>query len=112
MIMSDGNREYIFKPGDFRFSRRNHFMKFIKLPPEGGEFKSFSVRFDQPFLRSYSMEPGCISEKHIDGDAIINLEPTPLYKSYFDSLPPYMQLNGKNDAGLIALKLREAVMCC
>jgi AraC-like DNA-binding protein len=110
MIMNDGSREYIFNPGEFRFGRRNHLVKFNKLPPEGGEFRSFSVHFDQPFLRNFSMEAGFKVEKHIGGNAVTGLKPDPLYKNYFDSLPPYMQLNGDDDAGLIALKLREAVL--
>lgn len=110
MIMNDGNREYIFKPGDFRFGRRNHLIKFNKLPPEGGEYKSFSVRFDQPFLRNFSLEAGYKAEKHVNGNAVINLKPDPLYKNYFDSLSPYMQLNDEDDAGLVALKLKEAIL--
>ena len=58
MIMNDGNKEYIFNPGIFRFGRRNHLVKFNKLPPDGGEYKSLSVQFDQPFLRNLSMEAG------------------------------------------------------
>jgi AraC-like DNA-binding protein len=110
MIMNDGNKEYIFAPGSFRFSLRNHLIKFNKLPPEGGEYKSFSVHFDQPFLRSFSMEAGYKSEKDITDNAVIDLKPDPLYKNYFDSLSPYMQLNGEEDAGLVALKLREAIL--
>jgi AraC-like DNA-binding protein len=110
MTMNDGNMEYIFSPGSFRFSRRNRLMKFNKLPPEGGEFKSFSVHFDQPFLRNFSMEAGYKAERHINGNAVIDLKPDPLYKNYFASLPPYMQLNGEEDAGLVALKLREAIL--
>ncbi|HMF73394.1 MAG TPA: AraC family transcriptional regulator [Flavitalea sp.] len=110
MIMNDGNKEYIFKPGDFRFARRNHLIKFNKVPPDGGEFRSFSVHFDQPFLRNFSMEAGYKAEKHINGDAVIDLKPDPLFKNYFDSLNSYMHLNGEDDAGLIALKLREAIL--
>ncbi|MHA4811208.1 helix-turn-helix domain-containing protein [Flavitalea flava] len=110
MIMYDGNKEYIFNPGGFRIGRRNHLIKFNKLPPEGGEFKSFSVHFDQPFLRNFSMEAGYKAEKHIRGNAVIDLKPAPLYKNYFDSLPPYVELNGKDDAGLVTLKLKEAIL--
>ena len=77
---------------------------------EGGEFKSFSVYFDQPFLRNLSMETGYKMEKHMEDPAVIHLKPDPLYKNYFDSLPPYMLLNGEEDAGLVALKLREAAL--
>ncbi|MFB9844500.1 helix-turn-helix domain-containing protein [Mucilaginibacter ginsenosidivorans] len=110
MTMNDGNREYFFGPGSFRFSRRNNLIKFNKTPPEGGEFRSLSVHFDQPFLRNFSMEAGYRSGLHVNGDAVMELEPNPLYKNYFDSLMPYMQLNGIEDEALLALKLREAVM--
>jgi AraC-like DNA-binding protein len=110
MIMNDGHKEYIFNPGNVRFGRRNHLVKFNKLPPEGGEFKSFSVHFDQPFLRNFSMEAGYKVEKRIVGNAVIDLKPDLLYKNYFDSLSPYMQLNGEGDDGLLDLKLREALM--
>ena len=110
VIMNDGNREYVFNPGDFRLSRRNRLLKFNKLPPEGGEYKSCSVRFDQPFLRNLGMDTGYQSERQIDSDAIIGLDADPLYRGYFDSLSPYTQLSAENDAGLIALKLKEAVL--
>jgi AraC-like DNA-binding protein len=110
MIMNDGDREYIFNPGDFRFSRRNHLVKFNKLPPEGGEFKSLSVHFEQPFLRNFSMEAGYTSEKHVNSSAVICLNPDPLFISYFESLAPYLQLNAEDNAGLITLKLREAIL--
>lgn len=110
MTMNDGNREYFFGPGSFRFSRRNNLIKFNKTPPEGGEFKSLSVHFDQPFLRNYSMEAGYRSAQRVNGDALMELEPNTLYKNYFDSLMPYMQLNGIEDESLLALKLREAAM--
>src|SRR5207247_1076107 len=110
MIMNDGNQEYVFKPGDFRFSQRNHLIKFNKLPPQGGQYKSFSVHFDQPFLRNFSLEAGYQTEKHTPGKAVIELKADPLYKNYFDSLPSYLQLDGEADAGLVALKLREAVL--
>ena len=110
MVMNDGTKEYVFGPGDFRFGRRNHLVKFNKLPPEKGEFKSFSVHFDQTFLRNFSMEARYKSEKHVEGKAVIELLPDPLYKSYFNSLTPYVQLDGEDDAGLFALKLREAAL--
>jgi AraC-like DNA-binding protein len=123
MVMNDGNKEYIFEPGSLRFGKRNQLIKFIKLPPEGGEFKSFSVHFDQPFLRNCSMEAGyrsgeagygsaveAGSGRRIDGDAVIGLKSDPLYRNYFDSLGPYVQLNGEDDAALINLKLKEAIL--
>lgn len=110
MIMNDGYQEYIFNPGDVRLGRRNRLMKFNKIPPPGGEFKSVSVHFDQPFLRNFSMETGYQAADATAGNAVIGLKPHPLYKNYFDSLWPYMQLDATTDAALVALKLKEAIL--
>ena len=110
MIMNDGSKEYVFQPGDFRFGRRNHLIKFNKLPPEGGEFKSFSVRFGQPFLRNLSIETGYKAENRIDGNAVLELKPNALYKSYFESIEPYSELKAEDNEPLIDLKLKEAAM--
>ncbi len=110
IMVNDGNKEYLFGPGSFRFSRRNHLIKFNKLPTEGGEYKSYSLHLDQPLLRNFSMEEGYRSEKHFHGDVVIDLKPDPLYKNYFDSLSPYMQMDQIEDKALVMLKLREAIM--
>ena len=56
------------------------------------------------------MEAGYRSEKPINGSAVIEVKPDPLYRNYFDSLSPYMQLDGEDDKGLLVLKLREAAL--
>ena len=110
MIMNDGNKEYIFNEGDFRFGKRNHLMKFQKVPPEGGEFKSLSVRLDQQTLRNFSMEFNYASENHLNSDTVLNLKPDTLYKNYMNSLLPYLQLNGSDNEKLLANKLNEAIL--
>ena len=42
--------------------------------------------------------------------AVLEIAPNVLFKSYFESLPAYTQLDGEADAGLIDLKLREAAL--
>lgn len=104
------NKEYIFKEGDFRFSRRNQLAKFTKQPPEGGEFKSISVRLDQETLRELSREYGYSVEKRQGGEPIIELKADTLYKSYMDSVLPYLKLPQEQNERLLSLKVREAVM--
>jgi AraC-like DNA-binding protein len=110
MVMNDGNKEYIFNEGDFRFGKRNRLVKFLKIPPEGGEFKSVSVRLSQETLRNFSMEFGYEAEKHVNGDAVLNLESHALYKNYMDSLIPYLQLNQLGNEKLLSTKLNEAIL--
>jgi AraC family transcriptional regulator, exoenzyme S synthesis regulatory protein ExsA len=109
MVMNDGNKEYIFNAGDFRFGKRNHLMKFLKVPPDGGEFKSVSVRLTQETLRNFSMEFGYRAENNVNNDAVLKLKPDALYKSYMDSLIPYLQLNQLGNERLLSTKLNEAI---
>jgi AraC-like DNA-binding protein len=110
MIMYDGDSEYIFDPGTLRLGSRNRLIKYNKLPPEGGEYKSFSVQFNQTFLRNLSLETGYKAEKHDNTIPVIRLTFDPLFKEYFNSLPLYAHIKEAEDSGLIALKLREAIL--
>lgn len=110
VILNDGSKEYAFREGEFRFLKRNNLVKFIKYPPEKGEFKSLSVYLDQETLRSFSMEYGYTSAHRHEGDAILQLKPDPLYKSYMDSLMPYDQLSQPGNDRLLSLKLKEAIL--
>ncbi len=80
------------------------------LPPEGGEFKSISVALDQQTLRNFSMEFGIKAENHTNGEAILLLKADPLYKSYMDSLIPYLQIEQAGNEDLIANKQKEAIL--
>jgi AraC-like DNA-binding protein len=110
LTMNDGNKEYIFNEGDFRFCKRNHLIKFSKQPPESGEFKSISVYLDQETLRNVSLEYDYKAEKHQEGDSVLQLKPARLYESYMNSLMPYDQLRQPANANLQSLKLREAIL--
>ncbi len=110
LTVNDGSKEYIFREGDFRFSRRNRLAKFVKQPPEGAEFRSISIFLDQDTLRNFSMEYGYRSTASCNSDAVIDIKPDPLYKSYMDSLMPYLQAQGPEYEALLSLKLKEAIL--
>jgi len=111
LVLNDGNKESIFRAGDFRFVKRNHLLKFIKQPPQSGEFKTVSIYFDQETLRNFSMEYGYTAREDRSGDGpIVALKPSPLYKSYMDSLMPYEQLNDAGHASLLSIKAKEAIL--
>ncbi|SFD58774.1 AraC-type DNA-binding protein [Chitinophaga sp. CF118] len=110
LIMNDGNKEYIFGEGDFRFLRKNHLVKFAKQPQVNGEYKSLSIYLDQQTLRNFSMEYGYKAEKWTGAESIISLQPDPLYKGYLDSLKPYDQITRAGNENLVALKLKEAIL--
>ena len=110
LTMNDGQKQYIFNPGDYRFIRRNNLVKFLKQPPPNGEFKSVSVYLDQETLRDFSIEYGYKATSHYKGDTIIIPKSEPIFKSYMDSLLPYQQEGIVINERLQTLKLRELIL--
>jgi AraC-like DNA-binding protein len=110
LAIDDGNMVQTFNEGDFRFSKRNHLVKFIKQPPKTGEFEAISIYLDQELLRQFSIEYGIKAEQRTDDVAIVKLKPDILFISYMESLMPYQQLNQKGNENLQTLKLKEAIL--
>jgi AraC-like DNA-binding protein len=110
LTITDGNKVYTLREGDFRLMRRNQLIKFMKQPPPNGDFKSVSVFLDQETLRNFSIEYGYQPAGHYTGPSVIELRSHPLYQSYMQSLEPYDRLTDPANKDLLALKLKEAVL--
>lgn len=109
--LNDGKSLETFGSGDLYFCRRNSLMKYTKLPPEGGEFRSISIFFEQGTLRNFSLEYGYILEKQVVSPAFLQLPSASLLHSYMDSLKTYEYIfQQKSDPELIALKQKEAIL--
>ena len=61
--MTDNSHTISFNPGDIYFYRRNNLVKYAKCPPDGGEYQSISIYFDQQTLRNISLEYGYKAER-------------------------------------------------
>jgi AraC-like DNA-binding protein len=109
LTLSDGKKQHVFMPGDFRLIRRNNLIKFLKEPSPNDEFKSVSVYFDQQTLRDLSVEHGLGAAAPLPGDAVVKLNPHPLFKSYLDSLTPYQQGGVEINGELLDIKIREGI---
>ncbi|TWV99907.1 helix-turn-helix domain-containing protein [Chitinophaga pinensis] len=109
LIMNDGEREYQFNEGEFRFSKRNTLIKFTKHPPANGDYKNVSIFLDQQTLRSFGAEYGYTSDKHVQTVPLFALRPHALLKNYMDSLQPYDQLLQSGNEVLLSLKVKEAI---
>jgi AraC-like DNA-binding protein len=110
LLVNDGNKEHVFKEGDFRFVKRNQLAKFLKQPPPGGEFKTLSIILDQETLKSLSIEHGYTADKTHTSPNFVVLKPDPLYKSFMDSILPYGNLPPDENKALLSLKVKEAVL--
>jgi AraC-like DNA-binding protein len=110
LLMNDGKQVHTFNEGDFRFTKRNQLIKFTQQPPENGEYKNLSILLDQETLRNVSMELGYTAEKKQVAESVYRLRPNPLYKSYMDSILPYLELPEEDNVPFFALKVKEAVL--
>jgi AraC-like DNA-binding protein len=110
LILNDGADDFLFKEGDFRFTKRNNLVKFNKQPPENGEFKAISIYLDQETLRNFSLEYGYNVTPHQNGKAVVELKSGKLLKSFVDSLMPYQEFQPPNNPQLMSLKLKEAIL--
>lgn len=105
-----GNQHYFFKPGDFRFIRKNQLARYTKHPPENGEFKSISIKFDQETLQAISEELNSHADGPYTGGNAVALPANELYTSFIHSLSPYMNPTHVLSDTLNRLKVKEAVL--
>ena len=103
-------KDYVFKEGDFRFLRKNQLAKFAKHPPKGGEFKTITIAMDKDTLRSVSEELNIQMTQPYTGESALLLKPNKLFKTYIQSLEPYMDGSGEVSKTLTMLKVKEAIM--
>lgn len=110
LLLHDGANDYRMPEGSFRLLKRNQLLKFDKQLSAAGDFKTLSVSFDQETLRAFSLEYGYQAARQLPGDAVLTLAPHALYHSYLASLQPYEQLAQPDNAALLTLKVREALL--
>ncbi len=111
LVMSNGESELIAGTGDLYFCRRNQLSKYTKYPPEGGEFRSVSIRFDQDMLRNFSLEYGYKTETHLVYPPFQKLSADGMLASYMNSLKAYEKvLQQESGKALLAVKQKEAIL--
>lgn len=110
LILNDGSKEYASQEGSFRLIRRNQLIKFVKQPPENGEFKSLSIYLSQQTLKDFSLEYNISAQQKQYGTPVVELQTDKLLKSYIHSLLDYGQVGGLNYLPLIELKIKEGLL--
>lgn len=110
LIINDANKEYIVKTGEFCLAKRNRLAKYVKLPPENGEYKTISISLTQNFLRDFSKNFGYSANAVASEDAIIKIKTDSLLENYVHSLAPYFDLDANENEDLLLLKTKEAVL--
>lgn len=110
LVLNDGNNVYASEDGSLRLIRRNQLLKFIKQPPENGEFKSLTIFLNQQTLKDFSLEYGVSATQKQFDEPVVQFKPNLALQGYIDSLLTYHQTNSLSDQQLIALKLKEGIL--
>jgi len=111
LTLNNGMKEYVFKPGDFRFIKRNQLIKFIKQPDPNTAFQSISIYLNQSALRDYSIQYNSKTNviKSSLTESVFQLKEVPLLKSFMNSLIPYINEDQLINEDLQTLKVNEAI---
>lgn len=109
MTIIDAEKTHTIHQGDTVLLNRNLLAKFTKQPSEDAPFKSISVLFSQPFLRSFYSTHKSSSNTKLTWELKM-LAKHPLIVSLFDSILPYYELHGESlPKHLTEIKLEEAI---
>ncbi|PKB18756.1 AraC family transcriptional regulator [Flavobacterium sp. 5] len=111
LTLNNGIQEHIFKPGDFRFVKKNQLIKFIKQPDPNTAFQSISIYLNQEALLDFSIKHNYKTSliKNPKTETVFRLKEIPLLKSLMDSLIPYINEDQLITEELQALKVNEAI---
>lgn len=106
-----GTDHRVYKAGEMLLVKRHQLAKVVKIPPAGGMFKSISLHLTQDILREFSLEYGLKASEPFRGDGIVLLRQDAFYKSFADSLTPYLLAGPQEvDPALVKLKVKEAIL--
>jgi AraC family transcriptional regulator, exoenzyme S synthesis regulatory protein ExsA len=106
-MTNDGTR--IAPQGSMGMVRRNQLVKTVKVPPDGGEFKSINILLSQEFLRKYAADHKIEPVGRYNGEGMIPMPNDPFLLGYFHSLLPYFSQNVQPSESMCELKTKEAV---
>ncbi|TDE14682.1 helix-turn-helix domain-containing protein [Dyadobacter psychrotolerans] len=107
-IFDEAGNEHHLQPGDYCFARRNSLARYLKKSPENGRFESVALFFSQDFLRSFGREYRVSADCVLNKNAIIKLDPHPLFANYVQSRNAYKGVVENED--IMALKNKEIIL--
>ncbi|RAJ05130.1 AraC-like DNA-binding protein [Chitinophaga skermanii] len=110
LTLHDGIKDYPSSKGAFRFIRRNQLLKFVKQPPEHGDFKSLSIYLDQQTLQDFSLLYNIHASPSLQKQTVFNINKTPILENYMQSLLAYDGAGYLKDPAMVKLKIHEGIL--
>jgi len=110
LTVNDGNTLTVFNEGEYRLAIRNRLVKYKKSPQGENGYKTLSIAFSQQTLRDFCDEYRYeVSPYHVNKSVIL-LNQNSHFKTFVDSLTPYLPVSPEKDGELIRLKTKEALL--
>lgn len=103
------NGTLILKAGQLLLARRNQLTKSLKFPEDNQPYKVVSVVFPVEVLQQFAIENQIVAAERYRGPQSLIIEPDSFFKSYFNSLLPYVEHAESVDKQLGILKTTEAL---
>ncbi|GEM51485.1 hypothetical protein EB1_12750 [Empedobacter brevis NBRC 14943 = ATCC 43319] len=100
---------FILKKGDILLSRRNQFVKTLKVRATDMEYKAISVIFKQEDLQSYTKLNEIDLPSRYTGKNNLLIQSTSFLKSYFQSLVPYIEQAHQSNEKMAFSKIVEII---
>lgn len=106
-VISDGEKEYIAKEGDFNVIRKNQLVKFTKCPPENGSFESLNIYLNQEVLQNMVEEYHFSSNHSEITKPLVSIEVNAVLQHYITSLQAILENPKLLTKDFINLKIKE-----
>lgn len=108
--ISDSVTEHLFHPPAFFIIKRNRLGKFVKKPPQDGEFRSVSILLDQDFLKQFAREYKYKAERKSVVETVTIINHTVLLEKFMESLTPYLSEKPEGIEDVFELKKKELLL--
>ena len=105
----DGNKDYIFKTGEYFIARKNRLARY-KIEKSEDEFKPITFCFDEHFARDFQQKHRNKVAEFKSADSFVKIKPTRLIPNFIRSLKPYYDSLGKLNDEFEEVKFAELLI--
>lgn len=102
----DGNKNYIFKSGEYFLARKNRLAKY-GIEAATDEFEPIVFCFDEPFLKKFQERHKATFTYFKSAETFVKTVTTGLIPNFIRSLQPYYDSSGKIDRAFEDVKYEE-----
>ena len=100
---------FILKKNQILMSHRNQFAKSLKMPASDKEYKAVSIILKSDDLKKFAAKNNISRDTRYSGKYNVVLKPNTYFKSYFESLVPYLEQPKRSSKKLETAKVNEAI---